>query len=138
MDRYIRHLLNEAISNTVASQSHWFNHPTMEPYKAQQTLGKVIDNSEKFEVDMNVSQFAPEDLSVNLNGRDIVVEGHHKERSDEYGTIERHFVRKYRMPENTNLEKIESHLAKDGVLSIMAPKDVKEKGRTIPITASKK
>lgn len=89
-------------------------------------------------MEMNVSQFSPEELSVNLKDRDLVVEGHHEERNDEFGTIERHFVRKYRLPEDAHLENIQSNLSKEGVLQVMAPKKTLTAGRKIPIMPAPK
>lgn len=102
------------------------------------TFIQVINNSEKFAVEVNVAQFRPEELSVNVRDKDLVVEGHHEERSDRHGRIERHFIRKYSIPDDVNPESIESHLSDGGVLSVCASKVAIEgvKGRTIPIQAA--
>lgn len=98
----------------------------------------MINNRDKFEVDIDVTQFHPEELTVNLHEKELVVEGHHEERSDEAGRIERHFVRKYTIPEDINPESIESHLSDKGVLSICAKKMAVEgkNARKIPIQAA--
>lgn len=97
----------------------------------------MINNKEKFAVEMNVSQFAPEELSVNLKDRNLVVEGHHEERNDECGTVERHFIRKYLMPEDTDLEGLRSFLNNEGLLVITAPKKAIQHERRIPISGTK-
>ena len=54
----------------------------------------------------------------------LVVEGKHEEREDKHGFISRQFTRKYKLPQNINVEKIASNLSSDGILSITAPKKV--------------
>ena len=71
---------------------------------------------------MDVSQFRPDELSVNVKDRELIVEGHHKERNDQAGTIERHFIRKYTIPDDVQLESIESQLTNNGVLCVNAKK----------------
>lgn len=98
----------------------------------------MVDDSEKFAVEMDVSQFHPEELSVNLNDRELVVEGHHEERNDEVGKIERHFIRKYLLPEDAQLDSLESHLSDRGHLTVAAKKQTISApvGRSIPIQAA--
>lgn len=59
-----------------------------------------------------------------VQGNAVVVEGKHEERADDHGYISRHFVRRYVLPEQYNLEQINSSLSSDGVLTISAPKKV--------------
>lgn len=74
---------------------------------------------------------------MNLRDKEIVVEGHHEERGDESGKIERHFTRKYALPDDVNQESVTSHLSDKGVLSICAKKMATVKNtRTIPIQAA--
>ncbi|VDN94152.1 unnamed protein product [Brugia pahangi] len=59
------------------------------------------------------------------NTRTLVrLQAHHNERNDQSGrgSIERHFVRKYVMPEEVQTDTIESHLSDKGVLTICATK----------------
>uniref|UniRef100_A0A915AX08 SHSP domain-containing protein n=1 Tax=Parascaris univalens TaxID=6257 RepID=A0A915AX08_PARUN len=87
-----------------------------------------------FTVELNVSQFHPDELSVNVVGKGLVVEGHHQEREDNGGFVERHFVRKYFLPKNAKPEELISKLSEDGVLSVTVPKvETVENVRNIPI-----
>lgn len=52
----------------------------------------------------------------------VVVEGTHDEKQDEHGWISRKFVRRYLIPEQCNVEKVESNLSSDGVLTISVPR----------------
>lgn len=87
-----------------------------------------------FTVELNVSQFHPEELSVNVVGNGMVIEGHHQEREDNGGLVERHFVRKYFLPKSAKPEELVSKLSEDGLLSVTMPKvETVENVRSIPI-----
>ena len=58
------------------------------------------------------------------SGNVLEIEGKHEERQDDHGSVFRHFVRKYTLPEDTLVELINSSLSADGVLSIEAPRKV--------------
>lgn len=103
---------------------------------------QVLNEKDKFSIQVDVSQFHPKELSVSARDRELIVEGHHKERIDQsgQGSIERHFVRKYVMPEEVQPDTIASHLSDKGVLTICASKatDGLPAARNIPIQASPK
>ncbi|VDM63151.1 unnamed protein product [Angiostrongylus costaricensis] len=84
-------------------------------------------------------------LQVSVIGQFIVVEGKHPEKADEFGFIERHFIRykkifsnslKFNLPRNVQPEGVSSNLTSDGTLTIQAfplkPKDGSP-ARAIPI-----
>lgn len=98
----------------------------------------MVDDAERFAVEVDVSQFRPEELSVNLREKELVIEGHHEERSDENGRIERHFIRKYVLPDDAQPDTLESHLSDQGVLSVQAKKAAigAPPTRSIPIKAA--
>lgn len=76
-----------------------------------------------FQANIDVQQFKPDEISVRLT-RDhtITVEGKHEEQEDDHGLISRHFVRRYVLPQDCDVTKIQSSLSSDGVLTITAPK----------------
>ncbi|XP_012270087.1 protein lethal(2)essential for life [Orussus abietinus] len=82
----------------------------------------VQADKDKFQVTLDVQQFAPEEVSVKVVGKNIVVEGKHEEKEDEHGWISRQFVRKYMVPEQCDIDEVKSMLSSDGVLSITAPR----------------
>uniref|UniRef100_F1L8F5 Small heat shock protein OV25-1 n=1 Tax=Ascaris suum TaxID=6253 RepID=F1L8F5_ASCSU len=110
-------------------------HVSQQDIKGDNAVASLFSDKEKIAIELDVSQFRPEELSVNLRDHELVIEGHHEERSDDYGSIERHFVRKYSLPENTKLDTIESHLSDKGVLSISANKVTSEEApaKSVPI-----
>ncbi|XP_023029242.1 protein lethal(2)essential for life-like [Leptinotarsa decemlineata] len=105
---------------------------------SQQDSGSTVTfDKDKFQANLDVQQFKPEEISVKVTGENtITIEGKHEEKKDEHGQIYRHFVRTYKIPKNCDMSKVESKLSSDGVLSIMAPRleemDVEHKN--IPIT----
>ncbi|XP_014205038.1 protein lethal(2)essential for life [Copidosoma floridanum] len=82
----------------------------------------VKADKDKFEVILDVAHFKPEEVTVKVVDKYIVVEGKHEEKKDEHGTISRHFIRKYMVPEQCNIDSVTSSLSSDGVLSITAPR----------------
>ncbi|KAG5895622.1 hypothetical protein JTB14_017731 [Gonioctena quinquepunctata] len=105
---------------------------------SQQDSGSTVTfDKEKFQANLDVQQFKPEEISVKVTGDNtITVEGKHEEKQDEHGQIYRHFVRTYKVPKNCDMGKIESKLSSDGVLSISAPRieNMEVEHKTIPIT----
>ncbi|XP_050302871.1 alpha-crystallin A chain-like isoform X1 [Anthonomus grandis grandis] len=85
-------------------------------------------DKDKFQANIDVQQFKPEELTVKLNDDNTVtVEGKHEEQQDEHGYISRHFVRRYVLPEDCDIKGLQSKLSSDGVLSITAPKKPEHK-----------
>ncbi|CAI5452083.1 unnamed protein product [Caenorhabditis angaria] len=113
------------------------------PYWADQTMltghrvGDAIDvinNDQEYNVSVDVSQFAPEELKVNIIDNQLIIEGKHEEKTDKYGQIERHFIRKYNLPQGVRPEQIKSELSNAGVLSVKYEKTVEPQPKSIPIT----
>ncbi|PAV78002.1 hypothetical protein WR25_00895 [Diploscapter pachys] len=99
------------------------------------TVTNLRTSSDSFQATLDVSLFAPEDLKVSVIGNFIVVEAKHDEKQDDFGFIERHFVRKFNLPKGVNPEAVTSNLTADGALTIEAlpPKKEASPSRTIPI-----
>lgn len=82
--------------------------------------------SDLWQVILDVQQFSPEEITVKTVGNQIIVEAKHEERQDEHGFISRHFVRRYVLPASHDVINITSSLSSDGVLTITAPKKVRD------------
>nr|AAV91361.1 heat shock protein 2 [Lonomia obliqua]AAV91389.1 ribosomal protein 18 [Lonomia obliqua] len=93
---------------------------------ARDVGSSIKSDKDKFQVNLDVQHFAPEEIAVKTADGYIVVEGKHEEKKDDHGYISRQFVRKYAMPEGTLPETVESKLSSGGVLTIIAPKKVPE------------
>ncbi|CAJ0581906.1 unnamed protein product, partial [Mesorhabditis spiculigera] len=98
-------------------------------------VGNVRNDKEKFAVDIDVTHFRPEEVKVNIEGNRLMVEGHHEERSDNHGSIQRSFKRAYMLPEDCEVDHVASYLSNDGKLTIEAPKKgaIGSNSRPIPI-----
>jgi len=95
---------------------------------SQKDFLMVLDNKKhesenNFRVQLDVSQFTPEEINVRVVGRDLVIDGKHEEREDDHGFISRSFTRRYALPEDVDVMKVEGQLSKDGkLLKLEAPK----------------
>lgn len=90
---------------------------------AARDLGSSIKiDKDKFQINLDVQHFSPEEISVKTADGYIIVEGKHEEKKDEHGYVSRQFVRRYALPEGTSPDAVESRLSSDGVLSITAPR----------------
>ncbi|CAH1166868.1 unnamed protein product [Phyllotreta striolata] len=103
----------------------------------QDSGSTITQDKDKFQVILDVQQFAPSEITVKVTGNSVVVEGKHEEKQDEHGFIMRHFVRRYVLPESHDVNAVVSSLSSDGVLTVSAPKrSEKPPGgeRVVPIT----
>ncbi|KAK6038420.1 Hsp20/alpha crystallin family protein [Cooperia oncophora] len=72
-------------------------------------------------VALDVSHFRPEELKVQLEGRDLTIEGH-QELKSEHGYIKKNFVHEFRLPEDCDLDAVQTLIDNDGHLTVEAPK----------------
>lgn len=100
----------------------------------------VSVDKNKFQANFDVQHFKPEEICVKVSEdkRTVTIEAEHEEKKDEHGQIYRHFVRKYTLPKDCDVNHVESKLSSDGVLSITAPiigrkRKHEEPHRSIPI-----
>jgi HSP20 family molecular chaperone IbpA len=106
----------------------------MRQRQSQQPVAK--NDEHNFAVAVDVSHFKPEEISVRTTEGVVEIEGQHEEKMDEHGFVKRHFVRKFKLPEGTDPEKVASSLTNNGLLTIQAPRVQKEqqpKVRKVPI-----
>lgn len=102
---------------------------------AVKDVGSTIKtDKDKFQVNLDVQHFDPEEISVKTSDGYVVIEGKHEERRDDHGYVSRQFKRRYTLPEGCNVETVESRLSSDGVLTITAPRVGGNDERAIPIT----
>lgn len=104
-----------------------FDRPLHRPYWMDQTMltghriGEgvdVIDNDKEYSVSVDVSQFEPEELTVNIVDNTLTIEGKHDEKTDKFGKVERHFLRKYDLPSTVKADEVKSELSKEGILTV--------------------
>ncbi|XP_030756506.1 protein lethal(2)essential for life-like [Sitophilus oryzae] len=126
------HLNSRILSRTPAGYLRNWRSPA-----GAQDEGSVVSfDKDKFQARLDVQQFKPEEVTVKVTGDNVLtIEGKHEEKPDEHGFISRHFVRRYVLPKNYDIEKVESKLSSDGVLTISAPQIQAEavEHKTIPV-----
>lgn len=110
--------------------------PRYEDNGQQSKQLSCVMGSEGFQVCVDVHQFAPKEITVKSVGNSVVIEGKHEERPDDHGYIQRHFVRRYTLPDTHDIDQVQTTLSSDGVLTVKAPtKNAAIKGneKAIPI-----
>merc|ERR1719412_612322 len=104
-----------------------------------------VDTAAKTEISLNTAGYKPSELSINVTGGQLRVEGRHEERSEAgHSVVTRCFRRQYGLHPDTKMEDVVSNLSQDGVLVITLPKEkriqeVKEvkEGRKIAVENKK-
>ncbi|XP_053686971.1 protein lethal(2)essential for life-like [Sabethes cyaneus] len=117
---------------------HGHYHRPWRTVRSHHDTGSFVDLDHcRFQINLDVQQFSPDELSVRMVNDTVVVEGKHEEKQDEHGLVSRHFVRKYVLPSGHEPEDVVSSLSSDGVLTVTAPKKVEPPAaneRVVPIT----
>ncbi|XP_076263824.1 alpha-crystallin B chain-like isoform X1 [Rhynchophorus ferrugineus] len=146
-DLFANHSAGSLLGWSEPDLNHW---PLMLPSRSTEHLRdlrsqlahldrdtSVILDKNHFQADIDVQQFKPEEITVKLSGEHtITVEGRHEDQQDDHGFISRHFVRRYLLPQDCDVSKVQSKLSSDGVLTISAPKKqqgIELDGEEIPI-----
>lgn len=86
------------------------------------TWARVERDAHKYEITMDVQLFAPEEITVRTDDRCITIEGKHHQRKDRYGYVSRQFTRRYLLPREYDIGRLQPSLSSDGILTITAPK----------------
>ena len=77
-------------------------------------------------ISLDTSGYKPSELTVNVEGEELSVEGRHEEKSEAGQVmVSRQFTKSYSLPQGAVKEKVESSLGQDGVLVITVPKENK-------------
>ncbi|CAG9540470.1 unnamed protein product [Cercopithifilaria johnstoni] len=137
--RFFSHFFNEAMQyfNYPMHDIVWSEEPpTTNACNGNSINEKIIDNDEKFSIEIDLSDFLTGELLINYDeeGRELLVEGHQKERNDRYGSVERNFKRKFDIPIDAHDGSLAAYLFPTGLLTIQAfKKHTKQPIRRIPI-----
>lgn len=76
------------------------------------------EDSEPLEILLDVVQFRPEDIIIQIFEGWLIVKAEHGRRMDEHGFVSRSFMRTYKLPSNTELKDLSAVFCHDGVLAI--------------------
>ncbi|CAJ0939099.1 unnamed protein product, partial [Mesorhabditis belari] len=129
LDRY------DPFERMMTTTPYWFSVPHARHLDIGNSIGNISNDANHFAVDIDCAHFRPEEIKVNVDGNKLSIEGHHEERNDQHGTIQRTFKRSYVLPEDCIMDHVASYLSSDGKLTIDAPKKgaVGGSSRAIPI-----
>jgi len=89
------------------------NYKPPTPASADTSVLLKYKEGSDFKLALNMQQFSPEDISIKLNGNELIIEA---------ASSNEQFHQKHQIPENIDLEDMESSFSQDGVLVIKAPK----------------
>ncbi|PAV82038.1 hypothetical protein WR25_11503 [Diploscapter pachys] len=130
--RDVAHLERQAFGTPSFMTPYWrFADPT--DFGSPKLAEKLINDSNKFSLQLDVSHYKPEQLKVNLDGRKLTIEGDCEEEG-EHGFSKRSFSHSLILPEDVDVPQIKSLLSDDGKLCIEAPKAGASKdAKQIPI-----
>ncbi|CAH4032718.1 unnamed protein product [Pieris brassicae] len=137
--RWPRRLLEQNFGHTLSPDDIFATSPVvprLNRFWWPQDSSTIKVDNDKWSINIDVQHFAPDEITVKTVDGFIVVEGKHEEKQDEHGYVSRHFVRRFKLPQEINVDAIVSRLSSDGVLSVLAPKkEETQKGeRSVPIT----
>lgn len=136
MDRYHREIENHFRDLDLREKNLWrmppipsFNN-VFRPWRVVfENLNSQVGGSatverdeDKYQVIVDVQQFAPEEITVRTDDKCITVEGKHEEKKDRHGYVSRQFVRRYVLPKGYDMGHVKPSLSSDGILTITAPR----------------
>ncbi|XP_011567533.3 uncharacterized protein LOC105397220 [Plutella xylostella] len=85
--------------------------------------GSTIESDKnKFQVTLDVQHFKPDEISVTVINKEIIIEGKHGERLDDHGVVSRQFLRRYALPVDCDSDDVTANLSSDGILMVCAKK----------------
>ena len=98
---------------------------------------RLKEDDTKFEVSLDLQNFRPDEIKVNVKKGLLSVEAKHEEKT-ENSFASRQFSKAYSLPEGCEAERVTSNLSSDGILMITAPKKAaikaSKEATPIPVT----
>ncbi|ESO93139.1 hypothetical protein LOTGIDRAFT_119948 [Lottia gigantea] len=105
--------------------------------KLRDPIVKKDDGSEALELQLDVSNFKPEEITVTTSGKQLSVHAKHEEKTGN-SSVYQEFNRSFTLPDGVKPDTVQSTLSKDGILSITGPVDRALEGpKKIPIEHKK-
>ena len=86
---------------------------------------RVSYDEGRFQVEFDVQEFRPEELSIKTEGDVLVVLAKHETKTENGGSfVSKQFEQRFTLPSGVKPENITSSLAKDGTLTVSAPREL--------------
>lgn len=106
------------------------------PKETKQEEGQVSEKKENYQLSLDVSGYKPEEISVRVDGKDLIIRGETKEEHEgDIGKSIRHhhFTWLYNLPNDIDAAALSSRCTKDGKLTIEAPRMEPPQPRSLQI-----
>ncbi|XP_071576738.1 protein lethal(2)essential for life-like [Temnothorax nylanderi] len=90
----------------------------------QHVVSSTNIDDDVFKLTLYVKEYNPEEVTVKVVDRWLVVEGKHEATQDDGNVLSRHsrqFVRKYLLPSRAEVDQIKTTFSSDGILIVTAP-----------------
>eukprot|EP00094_Tigriopus_californicus_P005637 TCALIF_05434-PA protein Name:"Similar to HSPB1 Heat shock protein beta-1 (Bos taurus)" AED:0.19 eAED:0.19 QI:68/0/0/1/0/0/2/0/585 len=86
---------------------------------------KVSYDEDKFQVELDVQDYRPEELSIKTEGDVLVVLAKHETKTETGGSfVSKQFEQRFTLPAGVKPESISSSLSKNGTLTVSAPREM--------------
>lgn len=82
-------------------------------------------SNDKFQIQLELPGFAPEDFSLKTKDDIIIVEAVHEAKQDDGSTDSRRFEKEFKMPGGVVAEQLASTYSGTGILTVSAPRVIK-------------
>lgn len=118
--------LDRHISHTLAYHYLW---PWSQLVKAAAALDaeesfeepNIISDANKFQVQLNVKRFKPDELRIKVKNRNIIVEGKQK-RTEDKQFMANQFVQRFVLPPGSQQDEVTAVLNEKGILIVSVPR----------------
>ncbi|XP_053618286.1 alpha-crystallin B chain-like [Plodia interpunctella] len=117
--------LDRGLTHTLAYHYLWpFSQLVRAAAEADEGLEllQIQSDDKKYEVNLNVRKFKPDELKVKVKNQYILVEGKHKEIYAQRPILTNHFMQRFALPAGSKPEEVTAVLNERGILSVFAPK----------------
>ena len=81
-------------------------------------------SNDKFQIQLELPGFAPEDFSLKTKDDIIIVEAVHEAKNEDGSTDSRRFSKEFKMPGGVASEKLASTYSGAGILTVSAPRAI--------------
>uniref|UniRef100_A0A2M4C172 Putative alpha crystallin n=1 Tax=Anopheles marajoara TaxID=58244 RepID=A0A2M4C172_9DIPT len=127
-------VLEKSMTQEVLSSDDYWRVPPLAPvrwsslyrpwrYFSLRDVGAKVDTDrDRFQIEIDVHQFLPHEVTVRRTDKYVTIEGKHEEKRDEQGYVARQFSRRYLVPIGYDANLIVSSLSSDGILTVTAPR----------------
>jgi len=87
---------------------------------------KVSYDESKFQVEFDVKDYKPEELSIKTEGTTLIVLAKHEEKSGDSTFVSKQFEQRFTLPSGVKADAISSSLSKEGMLTVTAPRSIEQ------------